>query len=829
MKANKTLFLKSALTVAVVASLPVALTGCNTTSGQQNNLVASVEVANPSNFSREKQALYYSYNTLGVNPSDSLVGVSDGQPIPSQPVDIDADGSADGLQVALDLKAAETRSFTIVDDAALAATPFPKLTQAELSHKEGGHWVPHTKTEGFQEYVGGSFKNVQQLTPPKHYTDHSNWIRYEGPGIESDKVAYRIYLDWRNGVDIFGKSVAEPVLQNVGLDGYESYHHLQDWGMDILKVGNSLGSGGFGFWDGEKVQMVSDVDKWTGTVVNNGPIYSSVKIDYHDWTINGQTLDLSSHMSMVAGSRLVYNRLEMSEKLPNLAIGVVKHPNTDFIVGDTDITGDAYTYIASWGRQTLNDDQLGMAVIFRKRDFEKVVDDPASYTAVMNVRDRHLDYYYLAAWEGEHNNGIATKEAFIQYLDQEVEKLTQTPRERLTTRLSQAAKAGDMTAAKALEWSSRLADSELQRKTLKYHAGGWDTNRRRPPKFEYDLAGLLPYAYSEVGAMTGNSEFTSVLDKVTATYVNDDGSIKAYKASHYNIDSVAPGRAILELYKASDSDAEREKYRIATTHLREQLEHHPKTSEGAFWHKEKYPWQVWLDGVYMGMPFLAEYSMMFEQGASLDEVVNEFVLSRKYLRDPATGLYYHAWDEKKQQDWADPHTGLSPHFWARGMGWFAMALVDVLDIIPEDRSDLRKPLLDISVEVADALKASQDPATGTWWQIMNMPGETGNYRESSATAMFAYFYAKAIRKGYIPESYRSTALAAYNGLINEFVLVRADGTISMTNQCLVAGLGFGRNGSYRYYMSERIYQDDPKGTGPFILAGVEISRLLQDK
>lgn len=261
--------------------------------------------------------------------------------------------------------------------------------------------------------------------------------------------------------------------------------------------------------------------------------------------------------------------------------------------------------------------------------------------------------------------------------------------------------------------------------------------------------------------------------------------------------------------------------------MRRQLKTHPKTSEGAFWHKKKYDSQLWLDGVYMGMPFLARYSVMFEKGASLDEVVKEFELTRKYLRDAKTGLYYHAWDEKKQQDWADPQTGLSPHFWGRGMGWLAMAVVDVLEIIPEENTELRTPLLAMANEMARDLKRYQDPETGTWWQIMDKPGATGNYRESSASAMFSYFYSKAINNGYLSADYADTARKAYEGLIREFVTVNADGSISMTNQCYVAGLGFGRDGSYQYYMSEPVYQNDPKGTGPFILAGIEAYKLIK--
>lgn len=366
-----------------------------------------------------------------------------------------------------------------------------------------------------------------------------------------------------------------------------------------------------------------------------------------------------------------------------------------------------------------------------------------------------------------------------------------------------------------------MADSELQRKTLKYHAGGWDTNRRRVPKFEYDIVGILPLAYARLGAALNNPDYTDVLEKVTGSYIRSDGSIIAYNSENFNIDSVAPGRAVLALYKKTQN----QKYRLAADRLREQLRHHPKTREGAFWHKKKYPGQLWLDGVYMGMPFLAEYTTLFEQGAALDEVVQEFILTRNYLRDEKTGLYYHAIDETLQQDWADPKTGLSPEFWGRGVGWLAMALVDTLEYLPADKPELTEPLQDMITELASALVKYRDPNTGLWWQIMDKPNKRGNYLESSASAMFVYFFAKALNRGYLPDTYTNVATSAYDSLVKEFITVNADATISMTNQCLVAGLGFGRDGSYNYYMSEQIVADDPKGTAPFIMAGLEVAQI----
>ena len=791
--------------------------------------VASVEVANPSSFAREKSPLYFSYKDLGITQGSDkakILAVTNGSTVvPSQSIDRDADGKPDGLSISLDLKAEEVLELRIMADAKASQTAFTPYTQAEISYKEGGEWVAHTKTKtaGFKEYVGGTFKNVDTLSPPAHYTDHSNWIRYEGPGIESDKVGYRVYLDWRNGFDIFGKKVSEPSLQLAGQDGYDSYHEMQPWGMDILKVGNSLGAGAFGRWDGKKIHAISEVSQRTATITNNGAIYSSFNIFYDDWTVDGKTIDVSSEISMVAGSRLARNELTFTDTPPKLVIGVVKHKDTEFIASSREIPGDAFIYLGSWGKQALSEDMLGMAVFVRKRDAAELVKAKSSYATEISTAGNIAEYYFAAAWQGEHNKGVATKEEFIAYLDQVQEELNKPPRIRLKTALSQQAKSAAMTAEQALEWAKKLADSELERKALKYHNGGWDTNRRRVPVFEYDIIGILPSAFDRLAAATGEAKYAEVLDKVTGSFIGDDGSIAKYTEEKYNIDWIAPGVAVLRLYNRNQE----EKYKIAASHLRQQLKNHPKTSEGAFWHKKKYPWQLWLDGVYMGMPFLAEYVSLFENGEHLDEVVKEFTLTRKYLRAPETGLYFHAWDEKKQQKWADKETGLSAEHWARGMGWLSMAVVDVLDFVPEDKPELRKPLIEMAEEIAETLAKYRDPETNTWWQVMDKPKQVGNYRESTASAMFTYFLAKAVNKGYIAESYRQNALDAYQGLVNEFVNVHPDGTISMTNQCLVAGLGFGRLGDYDYYMTERVFENDPKGTGPFIFAGIEMHQLLK--
>ena len=777
--------------------------------------VAEIVLSNPSGFERPDENVRVRLSKLGLDAGDvnHLVAMGDKDVLASQLIDYDGDGEIDSLVFNAGFSAAETRRVRIINfDTEPQA--FARRTQAEISVKTGGTWED-------RKYVGGKFKNVESLTPPPQYTDHSEYIRYEGPGIESDKVGYRVYLDWRNGFDIFGKKVPDLVLQNVGHDGYDAYHEMADWGMDVLKVGEAAGMGGYGFWDGQKLHRVADVQQRSVRILDNGPIFSQLEILYQGWSAGDRQTDLSARLSMQAGSRLVQSRLHLSEALDNIAVGIVRHPDTVFLEGDLEISGHAWTYVASWGRQSLADDHLGMMLLFKRQDRSKQAEDEHNYVSVLKPRDGKVEYYFGAVWEQE-PGGIATEAEFRSLLEREAEKLTLPLRMQLRTAVTAAAVGNDVDAAAALEWSRRLADSEMARNGDDLSYGGFDHVSNRDAAWRY-TTGLLAQALDDLYLAGQGDDYADWARKTIDSYITDDGQIRGYKVEEYNIDKINSGKMLLRLYERTGD----EKYLAAAGRLRDQLADHPRTSEGAFWHKEKYPWQLWLDGVYMGMPFLAQYAVMTGDEEGLEEAVNEFLVSRKHLRDPETGLYYHAWDEKRQQDWADPQTGLSRHFWSRGLGWYAMALVDVLDFIPEDRPDLRDPLIEIVHELADTLlKYRTDQG---WLQVTDMPGGPGNYPEASGSSMYVYMLTKAVNRGYLGSEYAADAVDAYTDLVRNFINVEADGKVSLENICAVAGLGFGRDGSYGYYMSEPVMANDPKGTGPFIMAGIQVSELLSDR
>jgi rhamnogalacturonyl hydrolase YesR len=410
---------------------------------------------------------------------------------------------------------------------------------------------------------------------------------------------------------------------------------------------------------------------------------------------------------------------------------------------------------------------------------------------------------------------VTSREELEAFLAEEVERRTVPPRIRLKTRASES-----VAALTPIEISTRLAESEMQRRGETLSHGGWDEMRSQPSTWTY-TTGLLMQSMDELATVTGEARFADYAERTMDSWLAEDGTIYTYDADSFNIDHINPGKMLQRLHSRSPSD----RYQAAIDTLAAQLEDHPRTSEGAFWHKKRYPHQLWLDGVYMGMPFLAGVGVATGDDTRIAEAVHEFEIARAHLRDAETGLYYHAWDEAKEQVWADPETGRSHYVWARGLGWYAMALVDILDVIPEEKSELRAPILEIIPELAESLVEYQDE-TGTWFQIMDMPEEPGNYREASSSAMFTYFLAKAINHGWLADSYAPAAQKAYSGLVDEFVLVHADGSFHLTNNCEVGGLGFGRDGSYHYYMSERVVENDPKALGPAILAGLEIAELF---
>ncbi len=358
----------------------------------------------------------------------------------------------------------------------------------------------------------------------------------------------------------------------------------------------------------------------------------------------------------------------------------------------------------------------------------------------------------------------------------------------------------------SIPWSIRVADSLLRRTPRLDERWGYET-------------GVALKGVEHVWHKTGDGRYWQYIRDNMDEFVLPDGNIRTYCLEEYNLDLINQGRLLLALYAATHD----EKYRRAAFLLRSQLRVQPRTSEGGFWHKGIYPHQMWLDGIYMGSTFLAEFAASFDEPEALDDVTTQIVLIEQHTRDPRTGLLYHAWDESKQQRWANSDTGCSPHFWGRGIGWYAMALVDVLDSLPSTHP-ARGTIVAILQRTVEAVVRVQDEASGVWFQILDQDQRDGNYLESSASCMFVYALAKGVRQGWLDAGYSSVAKSAYTGIIREFVTVDERGMVSLTGTCAGAGLGGNpyRDGSFEYYVSEPVVTNDRKGIGPFLMASVQM-------
>lgn len=359
---------------------------------------------------------------------------------------------------------------------------------------------------------------------------------------------------------------------------------------------------------------------------------------------------------------------------------------------------------------------------------------------------------------------------------------------------------------------------------MKRNPQSWMLDFNKKQKWNYAI-GVELDAFMALANRYGNKDVEEYALSYVDSLVNADGSIKTYKIEHYNIDQVKNGKLLLTAFDKTGND----KYRTAYETLYAQLQGQPRTQAGGFWHKKIYPHQMWLDGLFMGSPFYSTYATRFleDKNKAYDDVAHQFLTVAKHTYDPATGLYRHAWDESKEQKWADKTTGQSAHSWGRAQGWLFMALIDCLQEIPADHPK-RPELVALLKSIADGVVKYQDTKTGVWYQVLDQPGREGNYLEATCSAMFTYSLLRGVRLGLLDESYRQSGLMGYNGMLKQFVKTEKDGTVSLANCCAVAGLGGDKNyrsGDFDYYVSELVRDNDAKGVGPFIMACLEMEQL----
>ena len=342
----------------------------------------------------------------------------------------------------------------------------------------------------------------------------------------------------------------------------------------------------------------------------------------------------------------------------------------------------------------------------------------------------------------------------------------------------------------------------------------------KPADWNY-IDGCMMTALLAMTDITGDDRYAAFAEQVIDTFVTEDGGILTYKPDNHSLDDINEGRVLFRLYERTG----KEKYRKAACFLKGQLDVQPRTEEGSFWHKQIYPDQVWLDGIYMAQPFAALYQKYFGD-QDYSDILRQLETVRAHMRDPETGLYYHGYDASRSIFWADPQTGCSRNFWLRSIGWFSVALADLAEILPEGEASMR--VREIFSDLMQHVSAYADPDTGMYWQVVDQGGREGNYLESSGSAMLAYAMLKGARLGVLSKEYAVKGQKTFNGIVDRYLSFEG-GKMELGGICLVAGLGPGNNrrrdGSYEYYISEPVVKNDAKGVAPFVLCYTEIKRL----
>jgi unsaturated rhamnogalacturonyl hydrolase len=362
------------------------------------------------------------------------------------------------------------------------------------------------------------------------------------------------------------------------------------------------------------------------------------------------------------------------------------------------------------------------------------------------------------------------------------------------------------------KWSVKMANSVLNRSdSLVYYVD-------RNPKWAYDVA-LMGMAVDRLGNI--DKKYSKYMEDWVDYFVQPDGSVNDYRIEEYNLDRIFPGRNVMTLYIRTNET----RYKLALDNFILQLRTHPKTNSGGYWHKKIYPWQMWLDGIFMGSTFMVQYANEFNAPEWYDVAATQTKMAYEKTLDQGSGLLMHAWDESRQQKWCDPLTGKSQYPWSRATGWYIMAIVDILGYLPQDHPD-RSDLISILQNTCEALLKVRDQKTGLWFQVLNQGGREGNYIEGSGSAMFVYVFAKGAHEGYLDGKYLTIAEKAFDNLIKELITADEGGFLTMHNICGGCGLGGNpyRDGSFEYYINEKRIDNDPKGVAPFILAAIELDR-----
>ena len=738
----------------------------------------SISVTNPLRLPRSSETVALPLTQLrklvpSLEGRNSVVTDDSRRPVLSQLVDMDGDEKPDDLIFQADFAPNETRVFTVQAGLRL---PVPR--------------------EAFKVY--GRFARERH--------DDFAW--------ENDRIAHRMYgaalETWAaepltsSGVDIWCKRTRKLVINDWYMT--DNYHEDTGEGADLYSVGKSRGCGGTGIWTEGKLHVSRNfIDS---RVFANGPIRLVFELGYAPWQVGGIAVSERKRVMLDAGKN--FGRFESTFKIDgqgtslSLGIGIAKH-ETGSVSVDKQMGA-----LVSWERLKRDNGHVGCAIVTARDKIADYQQTPTDFLLITQASTAAPAAYHAGfAWD---KSGDVTDVTAWNKRVRDFASALETP---LSVTLEAKSMATPHTALGARSWLVQACETILGR-----HPAGFGD------KWEYD-AGLVLRGFEQAWQKTKDRKYIDYVKRSIDRFVDAAGNIQGYALDEYNIDQINAGKVLFALYDDTSSGTDKERYRKALYLLRSQMRTHPRTREGGFWHKRIYPHQMWLDGLYMASPFLAEFAVRFDEPRLLDDVVLQIRLVEKNTRDPKSGLLYHGWDESKQQRWADPTTGTSPQFWGRAMGWYAMAVVDVLDFLPTDHPH-RPAVLNILERLASSIAKVQDAGTGVWWQVLDAGGREKNFREASASAMFVYALAKAVRRGFIDRrTYEPVAARGYRGIVDQFLEIDREGHLNLNRVCKVAGLGGNpyRDGSYAYYTSTEVVANDPKGVGAFLLASLEVAGL----
>jgi unsaturated rhamnogalacturonyl hydrolase len=726
--------------------------------------IVSVAVTNDTGEDQLSETVTVNSNDIRrfwAEPSQLVLTNSLGQRLLSQLVDTDGDESPDELVFQVDLPAGQTKNFQLGFG---------------------------TRTEPTRE----KFKVYGRFVRERH--DDFAW--------ENDRIAHRVYgpdLETygrepltSSGVDVWVKRTRNLVIN----DWYmvNDYHRDHGDGADFYSVGKSRGCGGLGIWFNDKLYVSRNFA--SSRVLANGPLRLLFELHYAPFDAGALKVSETKRVTLDAGQNFgkYSSTFTVSGTQPALAVavGIAKHTGSEVRVSP-----DA-TWMHTWEPISESDGALGCGVVLPPGTRGLARETESDYLLVADKAEgKPLVYYAGFGWD--RSGDFANKAAFTA----KMAAVSRAIAKPMTISLT----AG----GEAAPWSTRACNTMLATQAAALTR-----------EWTYD-GGFVLLGCQRAGRKHSNPQFGDFVKQAVDRLIGPDGSIKGYRLDEYNIDNLNMGKVLFALRDEARTPAEKQKYEAALRLLRSQMKTHPRTKEGGFWHKQIYPNQLWLDGAYMAGPFLAHYAVIFNEPPLLDEVAQEFILLERHTRDPKTGLLFHGWDESRSQRWANPKTGTSPNFWGRAVGWYAMALVDTLEILPVAHPK-RAALIAVLNRLSTAVAATQEAETGVWWQILDQAKREKNYREASATAMFVYALSKGVRLGWLDaKKYATVAERGYRGILERFVDVNSEGLLTLRNVCKVAGLGGTpyRDGSYEYYTGTEVVTNDPKGVGAFIMASLE--------